>query len=130
MYLLTSYGDKQRYFPLTAAVAVYLTTSACWFLLDQAALASTLGAHHYLHVLKNLLALGFTLPLHGLFNRFLYDGTRCSDLTLLCVAPLNLPPLLLADTSSVKWLAGVALVQAAAQYVMSRRVHLTGLRYI
>jgi len=140
VYLLTSYGDRQRYFPLAAAVAVYLTASSVWFLLDSLALASTLtppgeyihalGFQQYLTVLKNLIALLFTLPLHYLFNRFLYDGTRAADMTLLCLAPLNLPPLLLADTSSVQWLAGVALVQGVAQYVMSRRVHLTGLRYI
>jgi hypothetical protein len=51
--------------------------------------------------------------------------------TLLCVAPLNLPPLPLADTSSVQWLAGIAPVQGAAQYGMSRRVRLiTSLRFI
>lgn len=130
VYLLTSYGDRQRYFPLAAAIAVNLTASSVWFLLDSLALASTLGFQQYLTVLKNLIALLFTLPLHYLFNRFLYDGTRAADMTLLCLAPLNLPPLLLADTSSVQWLAGIALVQGVAQYVMSRRVHLTGLRYI
>lgn len=52
------------------------------------------------------------------------------DLTLLCFAPLNLPPLLLADTSSIRWLAGVAIIESLAQYFMSRHVRLTGLKYI
>ena len=52
------------------------------------------------------------------------------DVTLLCFAPLNVPPLLLADTSSVRWLAGVALIEALVQYIMSRQVRITGLKYI
>jgi hypothetical protein len=89
-----------------------------------------MAAKQWTFVAKNAAAVGFTLPVHYVFNRFLLDGKSVSDLTLLCLAPLNVPPLLLADVTSTQWLAGVALAEAGVQYVMARSVRMAGLKYI
>eukprot|EP00959_Pyramimonas_sp_CCMP1952_P263522 5510793-Pyramimonas_sp.AAC.1 len=40
-----------------------------------------MAAKQWTFVVKNAVAVAFTLPVHYVFNRFLWDGTRTSVLT-------------------------------------------------
>jgi len=131
--LLTELSDKRRYAPLAAAVSAYLAAS-CAAQLHAGRFASVGlvqgAASRPWSTAKNALGLCMTLPSHGLFVRFLWSHARQPEVALLAALPLNLPPLFLADMTTLQLLGGLGLAAAAAQFGVSRHVADQGKRYI
>jgi len=130
---LKDFSDRQRYAPVQVALASYL--SLC-------AVVETLG--HLLpisqsitaidpttaSVLKNLLTLGLTLPVHYLFATFLWTRRRLGEGWLLLLTPLNIPALVLTDINPVRMLAVLGIFSACVQFFFGRYVRRVGNRIL
>nr|ATG71033.1 no exine fromation 1 [Cupressus sempervirens] len=132
---ITGFGDRQRYFPLTAVISLYLVASSIYKLWDEvwhgyAGWGLETGGPGWFFVVKNTALLMLTLPNHILFNRFMWDYARQSDLILLLIMPLNLPSVVMTDIIAIKILALLGIMYALIQYLVSRHIRIKGMRFI
>lgn len=135
--LLTSFTDRQRYFPLTVVVSLFLLVCSLWRIYDDGWFNYQNEGWQFNHetggvfyLLKNVALVVLSLPSHVVFNKFMWDYVRQSDYLLLVITPLNLPGLLLPDVLIIRSVAGVGFLYAVAQYFISRHVRIAGMRYI
>eukprot|EP00899_Mesostigma_viride_P019112 jgi/Mesvir1/27201/Mv07047-RA.1 len=138
--LLKGFADRQRYFPLSLAVSLFLFVSAALKLyravvwsggLGAAMVASASSDHGLSFLARNLGSLLLLAPTHVFFNRFLWDSSvRRAESLLLLLTPLCVPPLLLTDIGTVRTLAALGAVEGVVQYFASRNVRMAGMRYI
>lgn len=136
--LFTRFTDRQRYFPVTLTITLYLALSSGYHIVVgalQGGLASSLltlaGKNSVIvFTIKNALLLFVTLPNQVLFNTFMWDNVKQSNMMLVSLTPLNLPAVLLSDVSTVRVLAALGVAFALVQFLVSRRVRLAGLKYI
>lgn len=132
----TGFGDRQRYFPLTTVISIYLVIAAgyriwaeIWNGQQNAAWGLESGGPSLLFVLKNALLLFATIPNHFFFNRFMWDNVKQSDFWLLLVTPLNIPAMI-TDISTIRALALLGIIYALTQYLVSRHVRVAGMKFI
>lgn len=135
--LLTGFGDRQRYFPLTAAVSGYLIFSAgyrlwieVWHGYHSSDWGLQTGGPGLFYLVKNIILLGLTTPNHFLFNRFMWNYLKQSDMLLLLTTPMNLPAAIITDIVSIRFLACLGMVYALVQYIISRNIRMAGMRLI
>lgn len=131
----TGFGDRQRYFPLTAVLSLYLVASAMyklWYEVWQgySSWGLDVGGPGWFFAVKNAALLILTLPNHILFNRFMWDYARQTDLILLMIVPLNLPSVIMADILTIRVLALLGIIYAIAQYLVSRHIRIKGMKFI
>eukprot|EP01018_Ginkgo_biloba_P017737 Gb_19950 [translate_table: standard] len=131
----TGFGDRQRYFPLTAVISLYLVASGVYRLWDEvwhgyAGWGLETGGPGWFFAVKNTALLILTLPNHVLFNRFMWDYARQSDLMLLMIMPLNLPSVIMTDIMTIKVLALLGIIYALVQYLVSRHIRIKGMKFI
>lgn len=129
------FGDKQRYFPVTVAISVYLVLTALYSIWEDvwhgnAGWGVDIGGPDWIFAVKNLALLIMTFPSHILFNSFVWSLTKQSDSRPLLTIPLNLPSLVMTDILKVKILGILGIMYSFAQYLISRRQHISGLKYI
>lgn len=137
LVLTAGFGDRQRYFPLTAAVSGYLIASAgyrlwieVWHGYHSSDWGLQTGGPGLFYLVKNIVLLGLTTPNHLLFNRFMWNYVKQSDMLLLLTTPLNLPAAIITDIVSIRFLACLGMVYALVQYVISRNIRIAGMRLI
>lgn len=135
--LLTGFGDRQRYFPLTVAISGYLVSTVVykiweevWYSHQNASWGIDGGGPGLFFVVKNTLLLLITLPNQLMFNRFMWDSLKQPDMWLLLVTPLNLPPLIVTDMSAIRALSLLGIMYALIQYLVSRHVRIAGMKFI
>ncbi|VFQ59015.1 unnamed protein product [Cuscuta campestris] len=133
--LVAGFGDKQRYFPVTAAVSSYLVLTAVYSVWEDAWQANTgwgleIGGPIWFFAVKNLALLVLTFPSHILFNRFVWSYAKQPDMLPLLTIPLNLPSVLITDIVKVKILGLLGVVYSLAQYWISRQQYISGMKYI
>ncbi|GBG84594.1 hypothetical protein CBR_g38877 [Chara braunii] len=136
--LVRGFGDRQRYFPLTAAVSIYLAISAlcriiqeCFDLRGAAGVASpNVSDVGWWWIVKNGLLLVISLPNHTIFNKFMWDYSRLSNVILLCITPLNILSIVFSDITTIRVLGVIGMVYATVQFFISRHVRIMGLKYI
>ncbi|KAG8365777.1 hypothetical protein BUALT_Bualt17G0007100 [Buddleja alternifolia] len=129
------FGDKQRYFPVTMAISVYLMLTALYSIWDDvwhgnAGWGVDIGGPDWIFVVKNLALLILTFPSHILFNRFVWSYTKQVDSRPLLTIPLNLPSVIITDIIKIKILGLLGVIYSLAQYLISRQQYLSGLKYI
>ncbi|EPS57225.1 hypothetical protein M569_17595 [Genlisea aurea] len=136
------FGDKQRYFPVTVAVSVYLAAAAAFGIWEEVrhgkndswwggAVVGVIGGPDWIFAVKNAALLVVTFPSHILFNGFVWSyAARRGDARPLLTIPLNLPAAIMADVVKIRILALLGVIYSLAQYLISRQHYLKGLRYI
>lgn len=129
--LSTGFGDRQRYFPLTAAASGYLIVSAgyrlwieVWHGYHSSDWGLQTGGPGLFYLVKNIILLMLTTPNHFLFNRFMWNYLKQSDITLLLTTPMNLPVAIITDIVSIRFLACIGMVYALVQYLISRNIRI------
>lgn len=133
--ILAGFGDRQRYFPVTVAISGYMVLTALYrvweeFRHENAGWGVGIGGPGWFFAVKNLALLILTLPNHILFNRFMWDYVKQTDATLLLTMPLNLPSIIITDILTVRILGLLGVAYSLAQYLISRRIRLAGMKYI
>lgn len=135
--LLTGFGDRQRYFPLTAIISLYLVGAVIykiwedvWYSHQNASWGLETGGPGLFFVVKNTLLLLTTIPNQLMFNRFMWDSLKQPDMWLLLITPLNLPPLFITDMSAIRALSLLGIIYALIQYLVSRHVRIAGMKFI
>ncbi|MCO5577316.1 hypothetical protein L7F22_031144 [Adiantum nelumboides] len=135
--LLTGFGDRQRYFPVTVSISGYLVVAVLykiweevWFSHQNSSWGIDTGGPGLFFVVKNALLLLVTLPNQLMFNRFMWDSLKQPDMWLLLVTPLNLPPLFITDMSAIRALSLLGIIYALIQYLVSRHVRIAGMKFI
>uniref|UniRef100_A0A0E0MFY1 No exine formation 1 n=1 Tax=Oryza punctata TaxID=4537 RepID=A0A0E0MFY1_ORYPU len=133
--IFAGFGDRQRYFPVTISISVYLVLTALYRLWeetwpDSGGWALDIGGPGWFFAVKNVALLMMTLPNHILFNRFMWDYVRQTDAKLLLTLPLNLPSIIMTDILTVRVLGLLGAIYSLSQYVISRRIRLAGMKYI
>ncbi|XP_051122090.1 uncharacterized protein LOC127245314 [Andrographis paniculata] len=129
------FGDKQRYFPVTMAISVYLALASLYSIWEEVWHGNTgwgvdIGGPDWIFAVKNLALLVMTIPSHILFNQFVWSFTKQADSKPLLTIPLNLPPVIVTDLIQVKVLGLLGVIYSLAQYLISRQQYLSGLKYI
>ncbi|BBM96840.1 hypothetical protein MPTK1_1g01090 [Marchantia polymorpha subsp. ruderalis] len=135
--LLTGFGDRQRYFPSTAAISAYLLISGgyrlweeVWHGYQNAGWGLETGGPGLFYAAKNTLLLFLTVPNHLMFNRFMWDYVKQSEFVLMLVSPLNIPAAIITDVASIRVLAVLGLIFAQVQYLVSRHIRIAGMKFI
>lgn len=136
--VMASFGDRQRYFPLTVSLSLYLTVYALYSIFHDTIVgfyyagwsAHTENLQQILFLGKNFVVLMLCMPMHVLFNRFMWDYVKQSDYLLLLLGPLNVPGLVVTDVDAVRILGGLGLAYSVVQYALSRQIRLAGQRFI
>eukprot|EP00249_Psilotum_nudum_P022608 c28580_g1_i2 orf=3-3230(-) len=110
--LFTGFGDRQRYFPLTVVISIYLVVAGAyrlwaevWHGYQNAAWGLETGGPGLFFAVKNGLLLLLTVPNHVLFNCFMWNYGKQSDFVLLLITPLNLPAIIITDIMAIRALA-------------------------
>ncbi|KAL2559972.1 no exine formation 1 [Forsythia ovata] len=129
------FGDKQRYFPVTVAISVYLAMTAIYSMWEDVWHGNTgwgmdIGGPDWLFVVKNLALLILTFPSHIVFNRFVWSYNKQTDSMPLLIIPLNLPSVIITDIIKIKILGLLGVIYSLAQYLISRQQYISGLKYI
>ncbi|KAM7269248.1 hypothetical protein ACFE04_024745 [Oxalis oulophora] len=132
---IAGFGDKQRYFPVTVAISGYLITTTLYVIWEDvwhgnAGWGMEIGGPDWFFAVKNLALLILTFPSHILFNRFVWSYSKQTDSTPLLALPLNLPAIIITDVLKVRILGLLGIIYALAQYLISRKQHMSGLKYI
>ncbi|KAF5196502.1 no exine formation [Thalictrum thalictroides] len=127
--------DRQRYFPVTMVISVYLVLTATYRIWEEvwhgnAGWGLEIGGPDWFFAVKNSALLILTFPSHILFNRFVWSHTKETDLKPLLTLPLNLAPIIITDVIKVKVLGLLGVIYSLAQYLISRQLHISGLKYI
>lgn len=133
--ILAGFGDRQRYFPVTAAISSYMVLTALYRIWEEVWNGNSgwgieIGGPGWFFAVKNIALLILTLPNHILFNRFMWDYVKQTDATLLLTMPLNLPSIVITDIISIRVLGLLGVIYSLAQYLISRRTRLAGMKYI
>eukprot|EP00898_Chlorokybus_atmophyticus_P000526 jgi/Chlat1/1474/Chrsp12S02013 len=137
-FLFKNLTDQRRYFPVALGVTCYLTIASAHRLMlnilqeaSVAAYVAETGVPNYLlYALKNIIMLLLPLPVHSVALKYLWDLARVPDLWLLLLTPICVPPVIMADLSSIRSLAIIGIVAAGAQYFVSQRIRSAGMKYI
>ncbi|KAJ0046957.1 hypothetical protein Pint_05593 [Pistacia integerrima] len=132
---VAGFGDKQRYFPVTAAISGYLVLSALYSIWEDIWHGNTgwgleIGGPDWFFAIKNLALLILTFPSHIIFNQFVWSYSKQTDSTPLLTLPLNLPSVIITDVIQVKVLGLLGIIYSLAQYIISRQQYISGLKYI
>ncbi|XP_066339593.1 uncharacterized protein [Miscanthus floridulus] len=133
--IFAGFGDRQRYFPVTVSISGYLLLTALYRIWEETwpgngGWALDIGGPGWLFAVKNFALLVLTLPNHILFNRFMWDYVRQTDAKLLLTLPLNLPSIIMTDILTIRVLGLLGAMYSLAQYMISRRIRIAGMRYI
>ncbi|KQJ88366.1 uncharacterized protein LOC100830867 [Brachypodium distachyon] len=133
--IVAGFGDRQRYFPVTVSISGYLLLTALYRIWEETwpgsgGWALDIGGPGWLYAVKNVALLLLTLPNHILFNRFMWDYVRQTDSKLLLTLPLNLPSIIMSDILTVRVLGLLGAIYSLAQYMISRRIRIAGMKYI
>eukprot|EP00884_Botryococcus_braunii_P004655 jgi/Botrbrau1/14190/Bobra.182_3s0123.1 len=132
--LLRGLGDRQRYAPPIAAIAIYLSVTAALELYRRRFVGSLslFNAHEKtaFFFLKNLAALVLTLPNHVNFVRYLWSRERVKGTTLLLLTPLCVPAYVLSNIKATTWLCFLAVPAAAFQFFAQQHVRRQGMKLI
>ncbi|GKU92934.1 hypothetical protein SLEP1_g6588 [Rubroshorea leprosula] len=132
---IAGFGDKQRYFPVTAAISAYLVLTTLYAIWEEVWNGNTgwgiqIGGPGWFFAVKNLALLILTFPSHILFNRFVWSHTKQTDSIPLLTLPLNLPSIIITDLMKIRVLGGLGIIYSVAQYLISRQQYISGLKYI
>uniref|UniRef100_A0A7N0U9B0 No exine formation 1 n=1 Tax=Kalanchoe fedtschenkoi TaxID=63787 RepID=A0A7N0U9B0_KALFE len=132
---VAGFGDKQRYFPVTLAISVYLALTALYSIWEDVwhgngGWGLEIGGPDWLFAVKNIALLILTFPNHILFNQFVWSSSKQTSATPLLTLPLNLPPVIIADVLKIKILGLLGMIYGIAQYLICRQQYITGLKYI
>ncbi|KAL6654737.1 hypothetical protein ACP70R_008202 [Stipagrostis hirtigluma subsp. patula] len=133
--IFAGFGDRQRYFPVTVSISGYLLVTALYRIWEETwpgngGWALDIGGPGWLFAVKNVALLMLTLPNHILFNRFMWDYVRQTDAKLLLTLPLNLPSIIMTDILTIRVLGLLGAIYSLAQYLISRRIRIAGMKYI
>ncbi|PKU64648.1 uncharacterized protein LOC110107839 [Dendrobium catenatum] len=133
--ILASFGDRQRYFPVTFAISVFLLLNAIYRIWEEvwhgnAGWGLEIGGPGWFFAVKNAALIVLTLPNHILFNRFMWDYVKQTDSMLLLTMPLNLPSIIITDILTVRILGFLGVSYSLGQYLISRRIRMAGMKYI
>ena len=133
--IFAGFGDRQRYFPVTLAISGYLVLTALYRIWEEvwhgnAGWGLEIGGPGWFFAVKNAALLVLTLPNHILFNRFMWDFVKQTDTMLLLTMPLNLPSIMMTDIVTVRVLGLLGIIYTLAQYLVSRRIRIAGMKYI
>ncbi|KAG2576948.1 uncharacterized protein LOC120677545 [Panicum virgatum] len=133
--IFAGFGDRQRYFPVTISISGYLLLTALYRIWEETwpgngGWALDIGGPGWLFAVKNVALLVLTLPNHILFNRFMWDYVRQTDAKLLLTLPLNLPSIIMTDILTIRVLGLLGAMYSLAQYLISRRIRIAGMKYI
>ncbi|KAI3942997.1 hypothetical protein MKW98_005509 [Papaver atlanticum] len=133
--LVAGFKDRQRYFPVTVVISVYLVVTAVYRIWEEvwhgnAWWGLEIGGPDWFFAVKNTALLILTFPSHILFNQFVWSHTKQVYSRPLLTMPLNLPPVIITDVIKVKILGLLGLIYSLAQYLISRQLHITGMKYI
>ncbi|KAJ0243426.1 No exine formation 1 [Hirschfeldia incana] len=135
--LLSGFGDKQRYFPVTLAISTYLALSSLYVVWEEVWFGGNtgwgveIGGREWFFAVKNLALLILTSPGHIIFNRYVWSySTKNSDPSPMLTLPLSFAAVVITDVFQVRLLGVLGIVYSVAQYVISRQQHMKGLRYI
>ncbi|KAJ1257000.1 hypothetical protein BS78_K237300 [Paspalum vaginatum] len=133
--IFAGFGDRQRYFPVTISISGYLLLTALYRIWEETwpgngGWGLDIGGPGWLFAVKNVALLVLTLPNHILFNRFMWDYVRQTDAKLLLTLPLNLPSILMTDILTIRVLGLLGAMYSLAQYLISRRIRIAGMKYI
>ncbi|KAG1331622.1 hypothetical protein COCNU_02G015900 [Cocos nucifera] len=133
--IFAGFGDRQRYFPVTIAISGYLVLTALYRIWEEVWHGNSgwgleIGGPGWFFAVKNAALLILTLPNHILFNRFMWDYVKQTDTMLLLTAPLNLPSIIITDIVTVRVLGLLGVIYSLAQYLISRRIRIAGMKYI
>jgi hypothetical protein len=133
--IFAGFGDRQRYFPVTVSISSYLLLTALYRIWEETwpgngGWALDIGGPGWLFAVKSVALLLLTLPNHILFNRFMWDYVRQTDAKLLLTLPLNLPSIIMADILTIQVLGLLGAMYSLAQYLISRRIRIAGMKYI
>ncbi|KAJ4882902.1 no exine formation 1 [Raphanus sativus] len=136
-HLLSGFGDKQRYFPVTLAISTYLALSSLYVVWEEIWFGGNtgwgveIGGREWFFAVKNLALLILTAPGHIIFNRYVWSYiTKNSDPSPMLTVPLSFAAVVITDVFQVRLLGILGIVYSVAQYVISRQQHMKGLRYI
>ena len=135
--ILASFTDRQRYFPLTLACSLYLVLGALQTITYEVAVGvyywgwdwQNIGVD-FLYVTKNSALVLMSVPMHAVFNRFMWDYVRQADYLLLILAPLCIPAIAITDVNAVRAVGALGLVFAIVQYAVSRQIRIAGMKFI
>ncbi|XVF02097.1 hypothetical protein REPUB_Repub04eG0147100 [Reevesia pubescens] len=132
---VAGFGDKQRYFPVTVAISLYLVLATLYSIWEDvwhgnAGWGIDIGGPGWFFAVKNLALLILTFPSHILFNRFVWSYTKQTDSTPLLTLPLNLPSVIITDLIKIRVLGLLGIIYSLAQYIISRQQYISGLKYI
>ncbi|CAK9178796.1 unnamed protein product [Ilex paraguariensis] len=132
---IAGFGDKQRYFPVTVAISVYLILTAFYGIWEDvwhgnAGWGLEIGGPDWFFAVKNVALLILSFPSHILFNRFVWSYTKQTNSTPLITIPLNLPSIIITDVIKVRILGLLGIIYGLAQYLISRQQYISGLKYI
>ncbi|CAO2200591.1 unnamed protein product [Urochloa humidicola] len=133
--IFAGFGDRQRYFPVTISISGYLLLTALYRIWEETwpgngGWGLHIGGPGWLFAVKNVALLVLTLPNHILFNRFMWDYVRQTDAKLLLTLPLNLPSIIMTDILAIRVLGLLGAMYSLAQYLISRRIRIAGMKYI
>nr|XP_019708538.1 uncharacterized protein LOC105051135 [Elaeis guineensis] len=133
--IFAGFGDRQRYFPVTVAISGYLVLTALYRIWEEVwhgddGWEFQIGGPGWFFSVKNAALLILTLPNHILFNRFMWDYVKQTDTMLLLTMPLNLPSIIITDIVTVRVLGLLGVIYSLAQYLISRRIRIAGMKYI
>lgn len=133
--IFAGFGDRQRYFPVVLAISVYLFLAAIqriWAEVWQgdSGWGLQIGGPGWVFAVKNAGLLILTLPNHILFSRFMWDYVKQTDAMLLLTMPLNLPSIVITDVSTIRVLGLLGVAYSLAQYLISRRTRIAGMKFI
>lgn len=133
--ILASFGDRQRYFPVTLAISGFLLMNAIYRIWEEVWHVNTewgleIGGPGWFFAVKNAALLVLTLPNHILFNRFMWDYVKQTDSMLLLTMPLNLPSMIITDIFTIRILGFLGVICSLGQYLISRRIRMAGMKYI
>ncbi|KAK1281786.1 hypothetical protein QJS10_CPB22g00457 [Acorus calamus] len=133
--ITSGFGDRQRYFPVTLAISGYLVLFALYRIFEEVWYGDVgwglqIGGPGWLFAVKNLALLLLALPNHILFNQFMWDFVKQTDVMLLLTLPLNLPSIVMTDIITVRVLGLLGTIYSLAQYLISRQNKIAGMKYI
>ncbi|KAF3504011.1 hypothetical protein F2Q69_00044948 [Brassica cretica] len=107
--LLSGFGDKQRYFPVTLAISTYLALSSLYVVWEEVWFGGNtgwgveIGGREWFFAVKNLALLILTAPGHIIFNRYVWSySTKNSDPSPMLTLPLSFAAVVITDVFQVR----------------------------